>query len=313
MTALLGRVLGRDGAVYRVAAPEGEVRAVVSGALKRAHEESREGARDREAPKVVVGDVVRLEPEPGGELFRIAGVEPRRSLLERRTPEGRGTRPVAANVDQVVVVAATVDPAPVPQLFDRLLVLAEADSLPAIVIVNKVDLDPGTALAERMRRAGYEVFGTSARTGEGLDALADRLHRRTSVVTGPSGVGKSSLLNAIEPGLRLRTGEISAKLRRGKQTTVSAVMIPLAQGGFLLDTPGFSEVGLWDVVPRELASCFPEMRPLISRCRYADCRHLAEPGCAVRDAVDRGEVAADRYESYRALLGEAVSQQSAWE
>lgn len=301
MTPLVGRVLERDGAQYRVAGPEGELRAVLRGRLK------------RDTPRVVVGDLVRLEPEPGGQLFGIVGVEPRATLLERRTPEGRGTRPVAANLDQVLVVSAAVDPAPVPQLIDRLLVLAEANSLAAAAIVNKVDLAPGVALAERLSHAGYEVFRTSAATGQGIPALRERLRGRVSVVTGPSGVGKSSLLNAVQPGLRLRTGEISAKVRRGTHTTVSAVMLPLAEGGYLLDTPGFSEVGLWGIDPRELASCFPEMRPFIGECRYGDCRHLSEPGCAVRAAVEAGTIAPDRYESYRVLLGELENEPKAWE
>jgi ribosome biogenesis GTPase len=133
------------------------------------------------------------------------------------------------------------------------------------------------------------------------------------VVTGPSGAGKSSLLNAIQPGLKLKIGEISAKLRRGKHTTVSAVMLPLDNGGYLVDTPGFSEVGLWGVVPRELASCFPEMRPFIGECRYGDCRHMTEPGCRIQAAADAGEVLPDRLESYRILLAELESAPEEWE
>ena len=151
------------------------------------------------------------------------------------------------------MVTATVDPAPIPQLIDRLLVVAEANSIQAAVVVNKIELDPGRELIERCRAAGYVVYPTSAKTGEGIEAFAAALAGRISVVTGPSGAGKSSLLNAVQPGLKLRIGELSAKVRRGKNTTVSAVMIPLHAGGYLVDTPGFSEVGLWGVVPRELA------------------------------------------------------------
>ena len=216
-------------------------------------------------------------------------MEPRTTLLERRVPEGRGSRPVAANIDEVFVVTATVDPAPIPQLIDRLLVVAEANSIQAAVVVNKIELDPGHDLIERCRAAGYVVYPTSAKTGEGIEAFAKALAGRISVVSGPSGAGKSSLLNAVQPGLKLRIGEISAKVRRGKNTTVSAVMIPLTNGGYLVDTPGFSEVGLWGVVPRELPTCFPEMRPFIGECRYADCRHMTEPGCRVKEAVEAGE------------------------
>lgn len=301
MTGLLGTVLERDGAVYRVATAGGVVRAVLRGKAK------------RDSPRVVVGDRVTLEPDPTGELYGVTSVEPRATLLERRVPEGRGTRPVAANIDEVFVVTATTDPDPIPQLIDRLLVVAEANSIHASVVVNKIELDPGRGLIDRCRAAGYAVYPTSAKTGAGIEAFAAALAGRISVVTGPSGAGKSSLLNAVQPGLRLRIGEISAKVRRGKNTTVSAVMLPLDSGGYLVDTPGFSEVGLWGVVPRELPTCFPEMRPFIGECRYADCRHLTEPGCRIQAAVESGEIRADRMESYRVLREELESAPADWE
>ena len=301
MSELLGTVLERDGAVYRVATAEGPVRAVLRGKAK------------RDTERVVVGDRVHLDADEGGGLYGIVGMEPRTTLLERRVPEGRGTRPIAANIDQVLVVTATADPAPIPQLIDRLLVVAEVNDIAAGLVVNKVDLDRGTALVERCRRAGYPVYPTSVRTGEGLDALRAALAARVSVVTGPSGAGKSSLLNAIQPGLQLRTAEISAKVRRGKHTTVSAVMLPLDGGGYLVDTPGFSEVGLWGVNPAELGDCFPEFRPWLGDCRYADCRHRREPGCRIREAVERGEIDPSRYESYLILFEELESEPERWE
>lgn len=301
MTALLGTVLERDGSVYRVATESGEVRAVLAGKAK------------RDTARVVVGDRVRLEPEPEAELHAIVGVEPRTALLERRVPEGRGARPVAANVDQVFVVTATVDPAPIPQLIDRLLVVAEANEIAAAVVVNKVDLDPGTALVDRCRKAGYEVYATSTKSGEGIAEFGAALAGRISVVTGPSGAGKSSLLNHVQPGLKLRIGEISAKVRRGKNTTVSAVMLPLDAGGYLVDTPGFSEVGLWGIDPAELDTCFPEFRAVPGDCRYTDCRHRTEPGCRVRKAVEEGAIAKDRWESYLILLAELESAPQEWE
>ena len=301
VTPILGTVLERDGSAYRVAADGGEVRAVLRGKVK------------QDTPKVVVGDVVRLEADPGGELHGIVGIEPRRTVLERRVPEGRGVRPIAANVDQVFVVVATRSPDPIPQLIDRMLVLAEADSIPAAVLLNKVDLDPGTAIAERCRRAGYPVYPTSVKTGEGLETVRAAMAGKASVVTGPSGVGKSSLLNAIQPGLRLRTGEVSRRIRRGRHTTVSSVMLPLEGGGYLVDTPGFSEVGMWGVDPRSLAECFPDFRPFLGDCRYADCRHRSEPGCRVREALEGGGIARDRHESYLALLEELESAPREWE
>ena len=301
VSALFGTVLERDGAVYRVATDQGLVRAVLRGKAK------------RDTGRVVVGDRVRLDRDEGGELYGIVALEPRTTLLERRVPEGRGTRPIAANIDQVLVVTATADPAPIPQLIDRLLVVAEANEIPAGVIVNKVDLDPGAALQQRFRRAGYPVFPTSVRTGEGMDGLRSALAGRVSVVTGPSGAGKSSLLNTVQPGLRLRIGELSAKVRRGRNTTVGAVMLPLDGGGFLVDTPGFSEVGLWGVDPGELDDCFPEFRPWLAECRYADCVHRSEPGCRIREALERGEIDPSRYESYGTLFDELKSAPAAWE
>lgn len=297
-----GTVLERDGSVYRVLTTDGaEVRAVLRGKVK------------RDTPKVVVGDRVELDVEVEEGLLAIAGVRERTSLLARRVPEGRGTRPVAANIDQVLVVTATMDPVPIPQLIDRLLVVAEANEIRAGIILNKVDLDPGTALAESLRQAGYPVYQTSVKSGAGLAELKLALKDKESVVTGPSGAGKSSLLNALEPGLKLRTGEISARIRRGTNTTVSAIMVPLKDGGFLVDTPGFSEVGLWGLEPRELANCFPEFRARVDECRYPDCSHSHEPGCAVLGAVSSKAISASRHQSYLMLLGELQSTPKDWE
>jgi ribosome biogenesis GTPase len=301
VSGLIGTVLERDGAVYRIATEDGEVRAVLTGRAKRG------------LPRVVVGDRVRLEPDPGGALNAIVGLETRTTLLERRIPEGRGSRPVAANIDQVFVVTAAADPPPIPQLIDRLLVVAEANEIPASVVVNKVDLASAEALAERCGRAGYTVHRTSVRTGEGIDALRAALAGRISVVTGPSGAGKSTLLNQVQPGLKLRIGEISAKGRRGKNTTVSAVMLPLDGGGYLVDTPGFSEVGLWGIDPKQLDTCFPDFRPFLGECRYSDCRHRSEPGCRILAAVAEGAIAADRLVSYLVLLEELETAPEEWQ
>ncbi|MEO8293968.1 MAG: ribosome small subunit-dependent GTPase A [Gemmatimonadota bacterium] len=310
MVTVKGTVLAREGASYRVATADGEVRAVLRGRVK------------RDEPRVVVGDDVELDcgdQENSGESSGveiscgIVSVGERRTLLERRMPHGRGAKPIAANIDEVLVVTAARDPAPIPQLLDRLLVIAEVNNLPAAVLLNKTDLDSGGAVEQRFRQAGYPVFRASVKAGQGVEEIRNHLAGRTTVLTGPSGAGKSSLVNALEPGLKLRVGEISERSRRGTQTTVSAVMIPLKAGGYLVDTPGFSEVGLWGVVPREMASCFPEMRPLIDQCKYADCKHLIEPGCAVLAAVKRGDVAADRWESYRRLLEETEGEPKEWE
>lgn len=294
-----GVVLSREGNQYRVRSGDLEVAATLRGRAKRQEE------------RAVAGDRVTLERSATG--WAIAAVAPRRNVLERRIPGGRGTRPIAANLDEVYVMAASADPAPVPQLLDRLLVLAEANDIPAAVIVNKLDLDPGTGLVERMARAGYEVFPVCVRTHRGLGPLFSRMHAGVSVVTGPSGVGKSSLLNALQPGLGLRTGEISTRIGRGRNTTVSAVMIPLAEGGALVDTPGFSDVGLWGLDPRQLVHCFPDLRGPAETCRFPDCRHRAEPDCAVRASVEAGARDASRYQSYLTLLAELESLPADWE
>ncbi len=300
MVALPGVVLGREGAEYRVSTADGEVRAVLRGKTKRG------------MPKVVAGDRVLLDEVEGG-MLGIASVEPRRNALERRTPQGRGTRPIAANLDQVLVITASTHPDPVPQLLDRLLVIAAANEISAAILINKTDLAPPEHLVDRFQRAGYKVLAASAKTGAGLQGVRDLLHDRVTVVTGPSGAGKSSLANALEPGLGLRVSELSRKVERGRQTTVSAVMVPMSEGGYLVDTPGFSEVGLWGIVPRELARCFPEMLPWLDDCRFSDCTHRTEPGCAVRAAVDRGDVAPDRYASYLTLHEELESAPEEWE
>jgi ribosome biogenesis GTPase len=298
---ITGTVLEREGGGYRVSTDQGEVSAVLRGKAKRG------------GPKVIVGDVVELEPDPTGDLFAISAVAERTSLLARRVPEGRGHRPVVANVDQVVVMTSTADPPPIPQLIDRLLVIAEANQISPILAVNKIDLASGHDLVARYRKVGYAVFPTSAEEGTGVAELKQQLVGRTSVVTGPSGVGKSSLLNAIEPGLKLRVGEVSARVRRGRHTTVSAVMIPMKESGFVVDTPGFSEVGLWGLPLVELASAFPELVPLAGQCRYADCLHHKEPDCVVRQAVEDQTIDHGRYQSYLTLLEELQSAPKAWE
>jgi ribosome biogenesis GTPase len=151
------------------------------------------------------------------------------------------------------------------------------------------------------------------RAGQGLEPLFAEFRGKESLLTGPSGAGKSTLLNRLQPGLALRTREISERIRRGRSTTVAAVLVPLDGGGWLVDTPGFSEVGLWGIEPRELARCFPEMRAPLERCKFADCWHRTEPGCAVREAVEQGAIHPERYQNYLALLDELQSAPKDWE
>jgi ribosome biogenesis GTPase len=186
--------------------------------------------------------------------------------------------------------------------------MAEAEKLPAIICANKVDLI-GRAEAEKVFEVypplGYAVLYTSAKTGEGLRELNAALHGKLSVLAGPSGVGKSSLLNAIQPGLGLRSQAISQATQKGKHTTVHPELWPLEGGGFLADTPGMRALSLWDVEPEELDAYFVEIRPLVAECEFSDCSHMSEPGCAVRAAVEAGRISASRYDSYcRIRVGE---------
>jgi ribosome biogenesis GTPase len=302
LSDLVGVVLAREGGAYRVMLAGVERQAVLRGKAK------------RDVKRAVAGDRVRFDPATVAEdILGIESVEPRTSLLERRIPEGRGTRPVAANVDQVLVVMAAADPAPIPQLLDRLLVVAEANDIPALVVINKTDLAPASAVIAHLAATGYDVIPVAARQGEGIELLRTRLSGKESVFTGPSGAGKSSLLNALEPGLGLRIGAVSARAGRGTHTTVSAVMIPLAIGGFVVDTPGFSDVGMWSMNRAHLDECFPEFRPAIGDCRFDDCTHRSEPACAVRLLVENGTVPQSRYESYLAIFAELAALPEDWQ
>jgi ribosome biogenesis GTPase / thiamine phosphate phosphatase len=301
-----GVVLRGTGGVWHVLTDSGERRDVaLRGRLKQ-----------EERTKLAVGDEVSIEPDARGGAWAIGEIYPRRSHLARREPGGgHGERIVAANIDQVVVVFAAAEPEPHPRMLDRFLIIAAANDLPARVVINKVELTgEGQARARfaDYQRAGYPVHLTSVKGQLGLEELHAALSDRVSVLTGPSGVGKSSLLNAIYPGLRLRVGEISRSVMKGRHTTVGAEMHPLPGGGFVMDTPGLREVGVWSLSPDELDRCFLEMRPFLGRCRFGDCTHRVEPGCAVREAVARGEVGAARYDSYLKLYGELEESAERW-
>ncbi|NJD09527.1 MAG: ribosome small subunit-dependent GTPase A [Gemmatimonadetes bacterium] len=297
----LGTVLGAVGGVYSIELPGGEhVEAVLRGRLKRI---------ERPSDRVVAGDEVRLAWQD--ERCVIEAVQPRRSQLVRRAPGPGRHRPkvIVANVDRVVIVFAATRPDPNPRTLDRLLVLTEASELAALIVLNKLDLADAATVTRFLapyRAAGYRTLPTSAETGRGVAELRATLSEGRSVLTGPSGVGKSHLLNAVQPGLDLRTGALSEAVAKGRHTTVAARLIRLECGGYVADTPGLREVGMWGVEPHQLDHCFPEFRPLLGRCRFDDCSHTHEPDCAVRDALDAGAISAARYESYAALHAEAA-------
>lgn len=257
---------------------------------------------------------------------RIHELLPRASVLARRGVARRREQVIAANVDQVAAVAAVADPEPDLGMLDRLLVLAELNGLAARIILNKWDLWTGPAPADGAseragsggvaetplpptfapyRAAGYEVLPTSASRGTGLDELRAWLHDRTTVLSGQSGTGKSSLVNALVPALEVRVGEVGARSGRGRHTTVAAALYPFPGGGYLADTPGLQYLALWEVDPATLTHAFPEFRSAAEACRFGNCRHRGEPACAVREAVEQGTVSERRYESYLRLLEEA--------
>lgn len=292
-----GRVLQAAGGVYTVELDGGRLlEAVLRGRIKR---------EERTGDRVVAGDEVEVALAADGSAT-IETVRPRRTELARRAPgHGRTARAMVANVDRVAAVFAYERPMPRLRLLDRFLVLAESNDLPAVVIANKLDLrgdDDPFALYERV---GYEVLRTSVTTGAGLERLGELLAAGTTVLTGPSGVGKSSLLNALDPTLSLRVGEVSEAVGKGRHTTVTARLIPLEGGGYVADTPGLRELGLWSLEPELLAQEFREFRPFLDGCRFGhSCHHDSEPGCAVRQAIQDGEIAPARHESYLALRAE---------
>ena len=263
----------------------------------------------RESDLVVIGDRVTAELI-NADQGMIESVEPRRSQFSRRQPGPRGTWRedlLLANLDQVIVVFACMDPMPHPRMLDRFLVVAEHNEVEAVVVANKVDLvgiQRAHALFEAYATIGYPVEYLSAREGIGVEALADRLVGRVSVVTGPSGVGKSTLLNAIQPGLHLDTGDVSEVIHKGRHTTVSSELHLLGgpDGGAVADTPGLRELGLWRIPPQELGWCFPEFRDHLGGCAFNDCKHVAEPRCAILAAVAAGAIRPARHDSYRRLV-----------
>jgi ribosome biogenesis GTPase len=301
-----GIVISGTGGVWQVRTAEGaQFDAALAGRLKQ---------ESKQHTKLAVGDHVRVELEQRGEGYRIVEIEPRGNVLARREPGGRhGERVLAANVDQVLVVFAIVKPEPHLRMIDRFLVVCEANDLEAHLVINKVDLAVDAAgaaaldaLARPYELAGYAVHRTSVKRGDGLVDLRNVLHGKVTAVAGPSGVGKSSLLNALHPGVSLRIGEISESVNKGRHTTVGARLIPLPDGdeGYLVDTPGLREIAMWGLPSESLDQCFPEFRPFLGECRFQDCTHDVEPACAVRGGLERGAIDPGRHESYLKLLGE---------
>jgi len=261
---------------------------------------------------IAVGDRVGFVIEPQGAAKNketegvIESVEPRTGQLQRLA--GRRVQTIAANVDQAIIVSSAGQPQPKPHLIDRYIISAHAGQMKPVICMNKIDLDSDGFASEKLVRyehLGYRVLRVSATTGRGIDTLRESLKDRTSVIAGQSGVGKSSLLNAIQPGLKLRIGEVHGQTEKGTHTTTTAVMLRLDIGGYVVDTPGIRSFDLSLISRDELEAYFVEFVPLVEKCRYPSCTHVYEEECAIKDAVGRGEIHPDRYATYLALFEES--------
>lgn len=289
MTVLRGRVIKAVGGFYDVQADGGAIfRCRARGRLR------------KDGEGLYVGDVVQFTPLHGTQGV-LEKPEHRRTLLKR---------PAIANTEQVVIVCSPQEPPLSVQFLNRLLVLAESRLIQPVICLNKTDL-PGSIealklLKEAFHAAAYPLVLTSALDGRGLRELKELLRGRISVLAGPSGAGKSSLLNRLLPGATLRTAEVSEKLQRGRHTTRQVELLPLAEGGYVADTPGFSQLDLEDVDRTSLPALFPEFRKISACCRFAGCGHHEEPDCAVKQAVLEGVLPAVRYEHYLVFLKEVA-------
>ncbi len=300
---ITGRIIRSHGNEYHVATPQGQYVCKLRGKFRLADENI--------ANPVAVGDEVRFS------LWREEGmieeILPRRSKLSRLLPGKRLTEIehiLVANVDQVILITATRQPAFKIGMVDRFLLAAERQRLPALICINKIDMRDTSEfapIAEMYSTLGYPTFLTSAKTQAGIDDFAAMLKGKVSVFTGHSGVGKTSILNTVETGLGLRIGRVSEKTNKGRHTTTHSELFPLSGGGFVADTPGFREFGLLAIEAADLPGLFPEFSHYLGECQFHNCRHLAEPGCAIKAGLEKGKIYSSRYESYCKIQEEMMS------
>lgn len=297
-----GKVIKSTGSEYLVALPDGTVRVCkLKGKFRM------QGIRSTNP--VAVGDEVILDPGHAADEGIISGIQPRRNYLVRRSINlSKASHILASNLDMLWVVGCVIKPRTSTGFIDRVLVTAEAYHIPAGIVFNKTDIyTPAEMqqcheLAELYRSIGYPVLLTSATEGDGVQALCNELRDRVSLFTGHSGVGKSALLNAIDPSLNAKTGEISDAHNKGMHTTTFAEMRQLHFGGWIIDTPGIKEFGLIHFDSSEICERFPEFRTYLNQCRFDNCTHIHEPGCAVKSALDQGKIPPSRYRNYLGMV-----------
>ncbi len=254
---------------------------------------------------VAVGDKVTVEPEPGGEAGMIAVIHERHNYLVRESTRVKHAHHIiAANIDQALLIVTFRHPKLKLGFIDRFLIACESFHIPVIIIFNKIDLLKPAELealdevCQLYESIGYQTMRTSAVTGEGMLAFQHLLQGKATLLSGHSGVGKTTLVNTLYPQLNLKTQELSGYSGKGQHTTTFASMHPLPEGGFLIDTPGIKELSPVDLTPEEVSHYLPEMRELLDQCQFNNCLHIDEPGCAVKQALDEGKIPFSRYENY---------------
>jgi ribosome biogenesis GTPase len=295
-STLSGLIIRAQSGFFTVETREGSIVCQLRGRLKQG---------PRTGDLVAIGDRVSISVLEDGSGM-IEEIEERKQAIVRLDPRPQGEyrQILLSNADQAVFVFACAHPSPKIRMLDRFLLIAEKQGVPAVVVANKVD-EVGEEKAQEIfglyEQLGYPVIYTSAKTGLGVEQLQATLTGKVSALAGPSGVGKSSLLNVMQPGLGLEVNEISKAMKKGKHTTVVRQMFPLAGGGYVADTPGWKSLALWDTEPEEIDGYFPELRELVQYCQFSDCTHIHEPGCAVLAAVEQGTVHPNRYDSYLRL------------
>ena len=296
----IGTVISATGSWYEVMTDEGVLNCRIRGRLRL------KGVRSTNP--VVVGDKVHVECDDQSNA--IVEIVPRRNYIIRRASNlSKESHIIGANIDRALLLVTLHSPFTPREFVDRFLITCEAYKIPVSIVLGKADTLDGEFEAEAeefsaiYRSIGYEVLRLSSLTGEGIDTIRAMLEGRTTLVAGNSGVGKSTLIGAIAPDIEIRTGEISESHHKGKHTTTFSTMYPI-DNGYIIDTPGIKGFGLIDIDNKELARYFPEMMRLVGDCRFYNCTHTHEPGCAVMEAVKRGEVAWSRYESYLKIMDE---------